>query len=118
MNPIADEGFILVTLRSMPGLEAKLAAAKLESEGIPTFVAGDAINYAHAFIFPEVQLQVRKSDLQRATQVLAQPAALDDDGDYADEEFRCPQCHSKDVALMPPSKLQKFAKYSSIVTLG
>lgn len=78
-----------VTLRRMPAVEAQMAAAKLDAEGITAFVAGQHLAGAHPIFFSEVQLQVLHEDLARAAQVLDQPAVrapARDDDDYADEE--------------------------------
>lgn len=93
----------LVTFRKMRTMEAQLAKAKLESEGVRCFVANENINAAHPFLWSEVTLQVPESELKRAAEILDRPAEDDDEGEYVDEEYRCPKCHRREVDLMPLS---------------
>lgn len=92
----------LVTLRRMPLMEAEMARAKLESEGVPCAILDQEIAVNQPLVFSEVKLQVKQSDVELAEQILAQPAG-DDDGEYVEEAWRCPQCHRKTLELMPLS---------------
>ncbi len=96
-------GMGLVTIARMSGTEASLAAAKLEAEGVPCFVADTNIAIADPLVFPNVPVQVRARDAARARAILDQPAAAAaaGDGEYADEAWRCGKCHRKTVELVP-----------------
>jgi Putative prokaryotic signal transducing protein len=94
----------LVRLRRIGSMEAQLAHAKLESEGIHCFIAGENTNVAYPLLFNSVELQVLESDVGRANEILDRPADIDAEGEYADEEYRCPRCHRKAVDLLPVSK--------------
>lgn len=117
-NPVGEEGDVdegpvsfnylsridsdqLVTLRETGSMEAGLVKAKLESEGISCVIAGQTLNAIHPWLFPLVRLQVRERDFVRAELILSRPAAEEDDGEYADEDYRCPKCHRRDVELLP-----------------
>ena len=102
-NYMAGDGLRLVTLRRMQLMEAEMARTKLESEGIRCFIAGTAVTVAHSLAFPEVSLQVDEFDVPLAEKILARPAAADMDGEYADENWRCPKCHRKTVDMVPLS---------------
>jgi hypothetical protein len=107
----------LVTLRRMRPMEADLARAKLESEGVPCFVDDQNIAQTHSFLFTEVRLQVAESDVDRATEILERPADDDADGEYADEPWRCPKCHRKSVDLMPLGTWRRWARRAFVFVL-
>ena len=54
-----------VTLRTMDAMEAQLARAKLESEGIRCYVDGQLLSAAHPFLFSSVKLQVVEAEPQQ-----------------------------------------------------
>ena len=94
----------LVTLRRMDAMEAQMALAKLESEGIRCYIAGQVLSATHPLLFSDVRLQVVEADALRAEEILRRPPADDLEGEYADENWRCPKCHRKVVDLVPLSK--------------
>lgn len=91
------------TLRRMPAFEANLAAAKLEAAGIPAFVGDENMASTHPVLLGQVRLQVEESSLERAAAILDAPPAEAAEGEYVDEEYRCPACHRKAVDLLPLS---------------
>ncbi|MFI5379231.1 MAG: hypothetical protein ACHRHE_08040 [Tepidisphaerales bacterium] len=102
-NYWAGDGLRLVTLRRMQLMEAEMARAKLESEGIHCFIAGAPVTLAYSLAFPEVSLQVEELNLLLAEKILSRPAAIDMEGEYADEAWRCPKCHRRTVDMLPLS---------------
>jgi hypothetical protein len=93
----------LRTVAEMPAPEAAMARAKLEAEGIRSSIVGEDISGIHPLLFSSVQLQVMEADLKRAREVLNRPAEDDDEGEYADEPWRCPKCHRKEIDILPLS---------------
>lgn len=93
----------LVTLARMRITEADLAKIKLESEGIPCLIRDATSAIANSFIVTDVPILVRAEDLERAKAVLARPADDSMEGEYVDEDYRCPRCHRRDVELLPLS---------------
>jgi hypothetical protein len=108
----------LVTFRRMRTMEAQLAKAKLESEGVRCFIADENINVAHPFLWSEVTLQVPELELGRAAEILDRPAEDDDEGEYVDEEYRCPKCHRREVDLMPLSPRWRATRFGCLALLG
>src|SRR5690349_3148943 len=94
---------ILRTVADMPAPEAAMARAKLDSEGIRSYVAGEDVSGIHPLLFSSVQLQVMEADLERAREVLERPVEDDQEGEYADEPWRCPKCHRKQIDILPLS---------------
>jgi hypothetical protein len=107
----------LVTIRRLGSMEAQLAQAKLESEGIPCFVLDQNIATAHPLLVTEVKLQVAEADALRAEEILSQPVANDAEGEYADEDWRCPKCKQKKVDLLPLSKAGRRARAGCLTVL-
>ena len=107
----------LVTIRRLGSMEAQLAQAKLESEGIQCYVLDQNIAMTHPLVFTEVKLQVAETDALRAEEILSQPAAADAAGEYADEDWRCPKCKQKKVDLMPLSKTGRRARAGCLTVL-
>jgi hypothetical protein len=105
----------LTTLRRMDGMEAQLARTKLESEGIPCYIDGLNTSTIHPLLFRNVRLEVRKCDFARAEEILAQAPAKDMGGDYADEEWRCPRCHRKEVELVPLSRFWRRVRRAWLI---
>jgi hypothetical protein len=91
----------LVTLRRFRQMEAELARAKLESEGIRCLLLDQNLSVAHPLLFNEVPLQVLEEDAERAKEILNRPVADDAEGEYVDEDWRCPRCHRRSVDLLP-----------------
>ena len=107
----------LVTIRRMGSMEAQLAQAKLESEGIQCFVLDQNIATAHPLVFTDVKLQVAETDALRSEEILSQPIADDAEGEYADEDWRCPKCKQKKVDLLPLSKAGRRARTGCLTVL-
>lgn len=117
----------LVTIRNFaygpdPVSAAELARVKLESEGIPCFLAGKefiATYWLYSGADRGVKLQVRESDVARAVEVLdSQPAGADirpglEDAPEADEAAipPCPRCRSENV------EYERFSKRTFYVSL-
>ncbi len=91
----------LVTLRRLSLIEAEMAKVRLEAEGIPAFIADSAMSLNNPLVLPNVQLQVLETHLGPADEILSRPADDTVEGEYADEEYRCPKCHRKAVELLP-----------------
>lgn len=85
----------------MSVLEAELAKAKLASEGIRSFISDENLAVMHPLVMGSVHLQVDEADIARAEQILAQPAPVGEDDEYAEEAYRCPKCHRRNVDLLP-----------------
>jgi hypothetical protein len=112
----------LVTLITVDVMEAQLARAKLEAEGVPAFVIDQHASVVHPLLFRNAQLQVAERDVERAKKILDRPAAIDPedqdgDGGYAEEDFRCPRCHRKAVELVPLTRTAKFTRAGCVVVL-
>jgi len=107
----------LAILRRIQSMEALLAKAKLESEGIDCFVADELISVADPVLFGEVTLQVREDQLSLAQEILDRPPEAVKDGEYTDETWRCPKCHRKTVDLLPLSRRWQWAHLIFPVTL-
>jgi hypothetical protein len=114
----------LVTLASFASpTEAALAKSRLEMEGIRAFLDNEFLVAAHGLLSNAtggVKVKVAASDAARARQVLETRHELDeedrDEADgYAEETYRCPKCHKKDVDLVP---LHPVVLLFSIVLLG
>lgn len=108
----------LVILTRLRLSEAELARIKLESEDIPCLIRDSATAVANSFIVPEVPILVRAEDLDRAKEVLARPADDSMEGEYADEEYRCPKCHRRDVELVPLSAKRRRLRALWIAVLA
>lgn len=107
----------LVTLCSLPPLEAELARAKLEARGIKCFVIDHTMASTHPFIAPLVRLQVAEADLNCAHDILAEPSVKAAEGEYVDEPWRCPMCHRKSIELMPLPPRQRLLRISCVLIL-
>ena len=126
----------LKTIRTLASFEANLAAAKLEAAGVPCFVIDDNISTAYPLVFASVKVQVPEDQMECAEAVLAQPyadaAGLEEDddaletpsvieaeseSDYAEEPYRCPKCHRKDVELMPLRGFMRNVRFGCLIVL-
>jgi len=112
----------LVTILRADGMEAQLARAKLESEGVRAVVIDENVSSIHPLLFRNVQLQVAEVDLDRAKEILAKPAAIepdevDENEGYVDETFRCPKCHRKAVELIPLSNAALGTRGGCLIVL-
>ena len=116
-NHLVGDGQHIVTLRRLPLMEAEMAKAKLEAEGISSFVADSNMTVIHPLMFPYVTLQVSQIDLPLAEEILSRPAADGADGEYADEEYRCPKCHHRMVDLLPLSARMKRVRSSFLLLI-
>jgi hypothetical protein len=103
----------LVTIATVSSsMEANIMKSKLESEGIPCFVADQNminINPLYSNALGGVRLQVRQSDIQEAQEILQlkiQSAVPD--------APPCPRCGSKDITY---SKLPGILNILSLLGL-
>jgi hypothetical protein len=107
----------LVTIRRLPSFQAQLAKAKLEAEGIQCFVQEDNFNVVYPVFFNDVPVQVAETDAEIAKEILDRPADAAAEGEYADEEYRCPKCHRKNVDLAPLSAGWKTLRRAYVIFL-
>ena len=107
----------LVTVRRLPGTEAEMARAKLESEGIRCFIADSNLSATHPLLFTDARLQVSEEDATRAAQILDSPPADARADEYVDEDYRCPRCHRKAVDLLPLSGAWRQARVGCLALL-
>ncbi len=119
----------LVTIRNFafgpdPVGEAELARLKLEAAGIPCFLSGRqfaAMDSLAAGANRGVQLQVKRSDVERALDVLGpEPAAgpvplAEEQGHDEAATLACPRCHSGEVYR---ERFSRRAFYLSLLLLG
>lgn len=112
-----DASYKLVTLCKMGGMEAQLAKLKLESEGVRCFIGGENAAAVYPLAFVDVELQVPESDLEVAREILRRPAKEDAEGEYVEESFRCPKCHSKSVSIVPLSNRQMAMRLTFVILL-
>ncbi|HEV8606902.1 MAG TPA: hypothetical protein VGQ99_16280 [Tepidisphaeraceae bacterium] len=111
-------GTAWVTLGRYRLIEAQLALAKLQSEGIPCTLAdinAAAMNIPH---HTDVKLQVMPDDLERATTILKQRTPLpagDEDEEYFEEPWRCSHCRKTNIGYVP---LVPHLLYLSLLLLG
>ncbi len=117
-NYMTGAGPRLVTLRRMTVMEAEMAKAKLEGEGIPCFVADTAMASMQPLVLTPATLQVQETDVLLATKILSRPAAADMEGEYAEENWRCPKCHRKTVELLPLSPGLRRARNMFFALIG
>ncbi len=100
---ISSEPLVTVATFSYP-LEAHLSRAKLESEGIEGFVADEHMviaNWLYSIAIGGVKLWVKKSDAEKAAEILRGipariPEKVTESTESVDEE-RCPKCNSIDI---------------------
>src|SRR5882762_5105521 len=93
-----------VTLGKFRPLEAQLAQAKLQSEGIPCNLANQNSAAMYADILGiDVRLEVLTDDVDRARANLDQvrAARAKDAEPYLDEDWRCARCRGRDVKYAP-----------------
>jgi hypothetical protein len=107
----------LVTLATLAPLEAELARAKLEANDIQAFIEGSNLSGVHPLVFPDARLRVSAADAERAREILAAPAPDAADGDYADEPWRCPNCHRKSLEFEPRSPLRRIVRILFFILL-
>ncbi len=119
----------LVTIRNYafgpdPAGEAELARIKLEAAGIPCFLAGR--EFASTYWLASganrgVKLQVKRSDAERALEVLGPDSAATDQQVEPPAQAKepdtplCPRCHSGEVVY------ERFSRrffYLSLLLLG
>ncbi len=115
----------LVTVASFATpTEASLAASRLEQEGIRSFLENEntiATDFLLSNAIGGVRVVVAESDVLRAREVLQMsPAVIDEDDldefdGYADEPYRCPECHRKELDFVPFSGVVAL---SSLLLLG
>jgi hypothetical protein len=106
---------VLRTVADMPPAEAAMARAKLDAEGIRSYIAGEDVSGIHPLVFSSVQLQVMEADFDRAREVLGRLPEDNADGEYADEPWRCPKCHRKEIDILPLSDGYRMLRKIGIV---
>jgi hypothetical protein len=79
------EKLVTIATYSNP-IDANLAKIKLASEDIDCFLAGENAVAIYGSIVGTVKLQVRQSDVQRATEVLNRPPDESESEDFGDED--------------------------------
>jgi hypothetical protein len=120
---MADE---LVTIRNFaygpdPVSQAELARIRLETAGIPCFLANRqfaAVNWFYAGASRGVKLQVRASDVEKAREVLGTEGEALDPGEAGGseaEQILCPRCGSEDVEY---ERFSRRVFYLSLLLLG
>jgi hypothetical protein len=107
----------LVTIRRLPSFQAQLAKVKLEAEGIQCFVQEENFNVVYPVFFNDVPVQVAETDAEIAKEILDRPADEAAEGEYADEEYRCPKCRRKNVDLVPLSTGWKTFRRTYVIFL-
>lgn len=100
---------ILKTVASFRDLPlAELAKSKLESEGIPCFLANKnliGINWLYSFALGGVRLQVRKDDAEIAEKILnedfsSELDSLDDQFPQLQRDDLCSKCGSSNISVV------------------
>jgi tetratricopeptide (TPR) repeat protein len=100
----SGEQLITIATFSYP-TEAYIPKTKLETEGIPSFLANEyTVNmyWLYSNAVGGVKLQVKAGDVERALAILT-PAPLaseeieEDQEDSAEDDSQCPNCHSVDI---------------------
>jgi hypothetical protein len=107
----------LVTLRRFSSLEAQLAKARLESEGILCFIANEHSASVVPALAIDTELLVHENDAEEAERVLSRPASPDAEGEYTEEDFRCPKCHRKSTELVPLSRGWQWVRMTLILMI-
>lgn len=110
-----SEELVTIATFSM-AIEADLARAKLESEGIECFLADEhtvTVNWLYSQAVGGVKLQVKEADAQRAIGVLKESRITKDIENQADEfeGYYCPRCNSTDVHYEKFSRRLVFASW-------
>src|SRR5439155_6590333 len=87
------------------GMEAELIRIRLQNEGILCSLDNQAIAQTYSNMLGGVRVQVPEDQLEAAREILKRPVEMegadDEDEGYVEEEWRCPKCHSKNVAMFP-----------------
>jgi len=100
---------LLKTVASFRDLPlAELAKSKLESEGIPCFLADKnliGINWLYSFALGGVRLQVRKDDAEIAEKILnedfsSELDSLDDQFPKLQSDELCSKCGSSNISVV------------------
>jgi len=106
-----------------PAWQAELAKMKLESAGIPCFLAGRNFVATYWLLSSAeggIKLQVRRCDAERARQILSETVPAESGlppQETGDEPAcpQCPKCHCEDVEY---ERFSKKAFFLSILLLG
>lgn len=126
LDPKGRISFDLVTVATFSyPLEANLAKAQLESEGIFSFVADEhmaSMNWLYSNSTGGVRLQVSKADAETARQILDHtPTAeeLSDDALIDSEDTpKCPKCGADNVHYETFDSQAVFASQLVIIPIG
>lgn len=107
----------LVTLQTMTPMEAELARVKLEAEGVRCFAADAEAARINSLWSIPVRLQVREDEMERAREILARPPEDVAEGEYVEEEWRCPKCRKKTFDLLPLTPGRRMLRDAWVVML-
>lgn len=100
----------IASFRDLP--LAELAKAKIESEGIPCFLANAyhvGVNWLYSFALGGVKLQVYSPDVEKAKQILNEDrsddlASIEDEFPKPDVSDYCHKCSSRNISLIRDSR--------------
>lgn len=100
----------IASFRDLP--LAELAKAKIESEGIPCFLANAyhvGVNWLYSFALGGVKLQVYSPDVEKAKQILNEDrsddlASIEDEFPKPDVSDYCHKCSSRNLSLIRDSR--------------
>lgn len=95
-------------------IEAHVSRAKLESEGIPAFVADEhtiTANWLYSNAMGGVRLQVPNACAEQAIAILATDYSNDVIKEQGHDPLTCAQCGSSDVHVFTKGKSIAFAMF-------
>lgn len=100
-SKILDKNLITLQQFSQP-TKAYIIKGKLEFEGIECFIADEhlvTLNWLYSNALGGIKLQIRKTDIEKAKEVLARDQKIDSDPKKkkANLEETCSRCGSEDV---------------------
>ena len=81
-------------------VDADLARAKLEGDGIKVFMADEntvRVNWLYSAAIDGVKIQVMESDAERAREILAQKPIPEHELEKENDSQACPECGSSDL---------------------
>ena len=118
-----SEELLTIATFSM-AIEADLARAKLESEGIECFLADEhtvTVNWLYSQAVGGVKLQVREANAQKAMEILRGSSNMTEGAEEREAEEteygkpRCPRCDSPDVHY---EKFSRRLAFTSLLVLS
>ena len=112
-QPTSHNLVTIATFSQAP--QAHVLRGRLESEGIPAFLADEntvTANWLYSTAVGGVKLQVREADAARAREVLGlEEAAPEDEEEDAEPDPTCPQCGSPNVSYTRYATRWVFASW-------